>query len=187
MNKSKIVLIAGPGGVGKNAIINNFLSRVSGFERLVSYTTRSPRSTEKYGIDYYYITDSEFQEKMKSGEIFEHTERYGYFRGMSKNLIDDILARGNRAIKDADIIGVNALRKAYPKNVVSIFVTADKDIIKERLIARGDNTEDRNRRLDGYDKTMKDSKHFDFVIKNNETIEKAVDKIIEILGVEASK
>jgi len=80
-NKTKIVVIAGPSGSGKNSIMQGVLKRCDSCVRLVTATTRSPREGEKDGVDYHFISKEVFLDGIKSGEIpeFWHaqdTDRY---------------------------------------------------------------------------------------------------------------
>ena len=68
----KVVVIAGPSGSGKNAIINEILSRYPRCVRLVTATTRKPRPGEKDGIDYHFLTQQKFERDMARGDIPEH-------------------------------------------------------------------------------------------------------------------
>jgi len=180
--KKQIVIIAGPGGVGKNVIYESIIAHSSHlFERIVSYTSRPIRTGEIAGETYHYISNAEFEKMIAKKEVFEHTRRYDYYRGMSKPIIDKILNSGKIAIKDADLVGVQALRKVYPGKVLAIFITADRDIVKQRLFLRGDTEKENATRLAGFDASMNDKKHFDFVVENNGTLDEAVKKVHSII------
>jgi len=181
-SKIKIIIIEGPSGVGKDAIIAQLIAQHPNvFQKITSYTTRAMRVGEIDGIAYCFTDRQTFLSKLKSGDIFEHTERHGEYRGMSKALIDNIINNGKIALKDADIIGVNALKKVYPNKVLSIFVTAKREFIEQRLINRGDAQPDREKRLADYDNAHKFSHEYDFIVENNGTLDEAVAKVYSLI------
>ena len=179
-NDGKVIIVFdGPSGVGKDTIISKLIERYPKlFIKAASTTTRPMRDGESQGNPYYFVSDDEFMLKVRSGEIFEHTTRHGTYRGMSKQIFDDIIKSGKIPLKDCDYIGLNALRKAYPGKVVGIFLTAPKEMIIQRLLARDKNDETLIARIADYDSFVKTSVHFDYVIQNID-IEKTVQDVIQ--------
>lgn len=166
MNKN-IVIIEGPSGVGKDTIINEIIERYPDkFARPINATTREMRPNESQGNPYLFLSEAEFLDLRKSGEIFEHTIRHGTYRGMRKSSFEEILNQNKIAIRDCDKYGLKALKELYGKQVLGIFLTCDKDIIKERLISRDEPLESMKSRLNDYDQCIKDAYYFDHVIEN---------------------
>jgi len=183
----QIVVIEGPSGVGKDTIIANLVKKYPGtYIKMPSITSRQMRSGERQGHPYFFVSKSEFEKKIKDGEVFEHTIRHDEYRGMSRRLIDDLLAKSLIPMKDCDMIGVNALKKNYPGKVFTIFVKASKDEIMRRLIKRGDNDADRKVRLDDYENKMAQEKYFDVSVENKD-LNETVAKIHEIISAQNRK
>jgi guanylate kinase len=181
MEQKKIIILEGPSCCGKTTIIDKLVKELpQKYEKIVGYTSRPMRVGEIDGYNYIFISEPDFKDKIKTGEIFEFTVRHGSFRGMGKSLIDKILNKNKIAIKDADILGVRALRKTYPNLVTTIFITAKKKTIKRRLINRGDL--DIDTRMCDYDDIHKYIKEYDYIITNNGKIDKTIKRIREILG-----
>jgi len=181
MNQKKIIVLEGPSGVGKDSIIQELIKQCPGkYQKIASYTTRLPRVGEVNGVTYHFTDEKTFQDKIKSGDIFEYTVRHGTYRGMSKQYINSIINGGKIALKEADFVGLVAIKNAYKNEVVSIFITADKSIIKKRLIKRGD--KDIEERLADYENVHKTADKYDYIITNNGTVREAVNKINKILG-----
>lgn len=177
----RIVVLNGPRGVGKDTIIEKIISlHPDKYKKIVSYSTRAPRPNEVDGIAYNFVTDKVFLEKVKHGDIYEYTNFHGTYRGSSKSYIDNILSAGFIAIHNTDIIGVRALRNAYPNMVLSIFVTATKETIIKRL----EHIKDANihERLMDYDLRHQHKHECDYIVENNGSLDDTVKMILNILG-----
>ena len=177
---NRIVVIEGPSGAGKDTIIKTLMQRYpERFGKLVSVATRAMRPHESEGNPYHFVTNEEFDRMVENGDIFEHTVRHGEKRGMSERYILELFNANKIPLKDCDIVGVRALKSRF-ENVTTIFITADKNEIKRRLIGRGDQPADIERRLQDYDKCVLDAKYYDYVI-NNVDLEKTIDQIMQII------
>ena len=179
--KKQIIVIEGPSGVGKDTIMTELIRRnPNRFKKIPSYCTRSRRPNEIDGQSYIFTDEKTFKEKIKNGDIFEHIIIYGTYRGMSKQIIDSIIKSGKIGLKEPDIVGQRALIKAYPNQVLTIFLTADKEIVIKRLLERNasDNIE---QRLIHYDIKHQTIDEYDFVVTNNGTLDEVVQKVQTIL------
>jgi guanylate kinase len=178
--QKKIVVIEGPSGAGKDSIINGLIEHFPDrFEKIVSLSTREMRDYESQGSPYYFVSDSEFDNMVKTGDIFEWTTRHGKKRGMSEKYINKILDKGKIALKDCDLVGVNALRKRFD-NVISIFIIVRKEETERRMRKRGDPDDEIKKRLSDYDRHLTESKHYDIIIKN-ENLKETIDMILQII------
>ena len=176
----RIVVIEGPSGAGKDTIIKTLTKKYPDrFAKLISVATRAMRPNESQGNPYHFVTNEEFDQMVASGDIFEYTMRHGEKRGMSEKYIQDLFTQKKIPLKDCNLIGVNALKSRF-NNVTTIFITADKNEIEQRLHRRGDALEDIKKRMADYDECIKEAQHFDYVIKND-NLEKTIDKIIQII------
>ena len=138
------------------------------------------RENESQGHPYLFLTEEEFKELRKTGEIFEETVRHGTYRGMRKSSFNSIIDSGKIALRDCDKYGLDALKKEYPDQVLGIFLTCDKDIIRERLESRNEPLESMLLRLQDYDKCIQDAQYFDYVIENQD-IDKTIKQILQII------
>jgi guanylate kinase len=177
-----IVVIEGPSGVGKDSIIKGLISNHPKiYSKLPSVTNREMRPDESQGNPYFFVSEKDFVNMLNCGDIFEHTVRHGTYRGMSYEYINNILKQNKIPLKDCDIVGVRALKKAYPNRVLTIWITADKEQVRSRMLNRGDLEADMKARLNDYDEKQKESIYYDYTVENNileETIEN-VNKIIQ--------
>ena len=181
MKNKCILIIEGPSGVGKDTIVNEIIRRFPDrFGKPVNATTREMRPNESQGNPYLFLTEEEFLQKRREGDIFEQTIRHGTYRGMQRSSFNEILNSNKIAIRDCDRFGLEALKKEFGDIVTSIFLTAPKDVIRNRLIERGEEKESMERRLKDYDEYLQNSVYFDYEIENMD-IDKTIETIINII------
>jgi guanylate kinase len=179
--KELAVVFFGPSGVGKDSVLQGLVTKYpKAYEKFANMTTRAMRAGEVSGRSYHFITHDEFMEKIKSGEVFEHTHHYDNYYGMSKNAIDNITKTGKVAVNTCDIVGIREIKKLYKDGVLTILVSAPRDIVKARLAGRGDSMEEQEKRLADYDEVMSHAHELDFKVENIE-LEKAVDEVHDFI------
>lgn len=177
----KIIIIEGPSGVGKDTIIDQLIERYPDrFGKPINATTRPMRENESQNHPYLFLTEEEFLAKRKSGEIFEQTIRHGTYRGMQKSSFENILNSGKIAIRDCDRFGLEAIKKEFGDIVTSIFLTAPKEEIRNRLISRNEPLDSMEKRLKDYDEYIENAKYFDYEITNID-IDETIRQILEII------
>lgn len=166
--QKRIVLFGSPSGGGKNAIIDELIRKYPNYyTRFPSMASRAMRQCESQGNPYIFVTNQEFEQKIASGEVFEYTTLHGDYRGMSSSIIDHYLEKDKILLKDCDYIGVIAVKKKYPGQVMSIFLDVPKKELERRIRQRGSMPEELiKHRLSNYDKETQTKKHFELVVKN---------------------
>jgi guanylate kinase len=145
MNKvsGKIVIITAPSGAGKTSItrclLNAFPDQLA-FS--ISAATRPKREYEKDGVDYYFMSEEEFKEKIKQDAFVEWEMVYeGKYYGTLKSDIDRIWKEGKTPLLDVDVKGALHVQQLYPDTSFSLFVEPPSvDELKKRLQARGTET-----------------------------------------------
>lgn len=174
------IILSGSSGVGKNTVMNELFARNKKIKPFVSYTTRNMREGEKDGVNYHYVTKEQFQELRNKGKFCEVEEIHSNFYGSNFDDIYSGLSGENIVIKDIGVEGAINLRRLFKNNdnVVTIFLTAPKDVLIERLQNRGEQQiELRMKRYD-YEHTFLNQ--YDYVI-NNDNLENTIAKIFEII------
>lgn len=166
----KLILIVGPSGSGKGTVIANLKKKYPGFVYPVSYTTREPRDGEVDGEVYHFVSREEFERMVKDEELLEyaivHSNNY---YGTSKKDIMEPVGSGAVVVREVDIQGFQSIRKIVPKeNLVSIFMKVmDQDDLKQRILRRGEMTEDElKRRMDSYLKEISQADQCNYQIEN---------------------
>ncbi|MFN8316987.1 MAG: guanylate kinase [Chitinophagales bacterium] len=137
----KIVVITAPSGAGKTTIVKKLLLQHKHFGFSISCTTREKRANEVDGKDYYFISESEFRQKIQNNEFAEYEEVYpGKFYGTLKSEIERLWRDRKVAVFDIDVKGAVNLQKLYDENCLTVFIKpASKEVLLNRL--KGRNTE----------------------------------------------
>ena len=144
MKRNKLIVFSAPSGAGKTTLVKHILSQFSNTNFSISATSRSPRGNEKDGIDYHFLSNSEFKKKIENNEFIEFEEVYGGVHyGTLKSEVENIWANNEIALFDIDVVGGFNIKKMYPDNTLSIFVMPPSiDTLRKRLVSRGDISND---------------------------------------------
>ena len=179
-----LVILSGVSGAGKDTIKKEIIKRMKNVISLPSFTSREPREGEEEGIQYHFITNEQFKEKIKNEEFYEYDLHHENYYGTSKKLMNEKIDSGKIIVKDIEVNGTENLIKKLGNDtkLVTIFLKVDKEELKNRLINRGDNLSeaDMQLRLDRLEYEESKIGLYDYVIKNDD-LEKTVQIIMTII------
>lgn len=172
-NKPLVFIVSGPAGSGKTTLCGRMLSELSPkIQRVITATTRPPRSGEVNGVDYYFLSDGKFEDAINQGKFYEHAKVHSYCYGILKQEIKDKLAQNIDLLINLDVQGAETLRRVAKEDpdlhnrVVSIFIMPlSVNVLNERLKTRGlDAHEEIERRLGVAQKEVKYWASYDYCI-----------------------
>lgn len=178
-----LIIFSAPSGAGKSTIIDALLKKFPGkFEYSISATTRSPRSNEINGKDYFFLSAEDFKQKIKNNEFVEWEKVHTDYYGTLKETVDTLLAACKKIILDLDFKGALQVKKKYPENSLLIFIAPKSaEVLIERLEQRGTESEAQiKKRLERYAVEMENSKYYDHIIIND-VLEDAIAETIEVI------
>ena len=177
-----MVILSSPSGAGKTTISKKIQQKYQNFKISVSHTTRKPRSNEVEGIDYYFVNENNFKNKIKDNEFYEYAKIFGNYYGTSKTSVLNLLKNKNDVLFDIDWQGTQQLSKFKELNLLKIFILPpSKEELKKRLIQRNQDKPDVvEERLKAYDADSAHKEDYDSVVINDnlENCFKEVEKII---------
>ena len=180
MAKGKFIVISGPSGVGKGTICNRLINELKAWYS-VSTTTRSPREGEVDGVNYYFITKEEFEKKIREGEFLEYNIYNDNYYGTSKKIVLDKMNEGINVFSEIDVNGAHNIKKIFPDALLIYIAPPSMDALRERLIGRGTESEEKiNQRLEIAKKEMLEIDFYDYVVVNDD-LEKATDEVRNII------
>ena len=168
---NKLIVFSAPSGSGKTTLVKYILESFSDIEFSISATSRKSRGDEKNGKDYYFLSNEEFNNKVKNGEFIEYEEVYkGYFYGTLRSEIDRIWKDNKIAIFDIDVVGGANIKSMFPNETLSVFVMPPNiQILQRRLIERGDvSQKEIDTRTKKAESELDYASKFDFIIINND-------------------
>lgn len=155
--KGQFIVVLGPTGCGKSTLINMLIDKYSKLKFAISCTTREIRDNEKQGVNYFYLSNKEFEEKLKNNDLLEHAFVHSkFYYGLLKSTVLNSLKNGDILIKDIEFKGLFQLKKILGVNLKSIFIMPpSKDEIIKRLNQRSYiNSDELKKRLDSIDNEM---------------------------------
>ncbi len=139
-----MIVITAPSGAGKTSITQHLMHTFSQLSFSISAATRQPRSSEKNGVDYYFITAEDFQKRILSNEFVEWEMVYeGKYYGTLKSELRRIWSENKIPVMDIDVQGAIHVQKEYPINSLFLFIQPPSvDELKNRLKSRGSESQD---------------------------------------------
>ena len=184
-NKAKLIIFTGPSGVGKGTILTDFFKKVDNkIVYSISNTTRSPRDGEINGMHYFFISKEEFEKMIEENQFLEYACYSGNYYGTNKNFVEQKIKEGKSVLLEIELQGALQVMEKCPK-AVTIFITPPTFEELERRL-RGRHTESEEaiqKRLESSKKELENANKFHYIIENN-VVDEAVDKLIEIYNKE---
>jgi len=164
-----VFIISAPSGSGKTTLVSRLLASVPGLMFSVSYTTRKPRGDEVDGHSYRFVSREDFEARIAGGEFLEWAEVFGNYYGTHRGILEEAQAQGKDLVLDIDVQGARQLRSRIPE-AVSVFILApSRQILEQRLRARGEDREDViERRLRDAAEEIRNYKQYDYVLINRD-------------------
>ena len=189
MSKGKVIIFSAPSGSGKSTIINYLLKQQLNLAFSISATTRPPRGEEKNGVEYFFLSQEEFKERISRGDLLEYEEVYaGRFYGTLKSQVEKQLEAGENVVFDVDVKGGCNIKKYYGDRALSIFVQPPSiEELQKRLESRATDTAEMiKKRIEKASFELSFASHYDVVITNDQ-LEKAETETLEAVKTFLSK
>ena len=141
----KLIILTAPSGAGKTSITRHLMQTFPGqLAFSISAATRAPRGTEKDGVEYYFLTEAAFREKVNEDAFVEWEMVYeGKYYGTLRSELQRIRDEGKVPVLDIDVKGAVHVQKQYPGQVLSLFIQPPSiEELRRRLLSRGTETEE---------------------------------------------
>ena len=179
----KLVIFSAPSGSGKTTIVRELLKRFNCFEFSISATSRQPRGQEQHGVDYYFLSNEEFRERVERNEFVEWEEVYaGTCYGTLRSEMERIWAKGNTILFDVDVLGGINLKRLFGDDACSIFIMPPSlEELERRLRGRGTDAEEVIlKRIGKAEFELSKAKEFDFTVVNDD-LQVATNEVASII------
>ena len=181
------ITISAPSGSGKTTLCKALQLVEPEIEWSISYTTREKRSIEENGVDYFFISEKEFEELIIQGHFVEWQNVHGFYYGTSVSNLENAIKNDKIMLIEMDVKGSMSIKKLFPDQTFSIFIMPPSiSQLRERLRSRGTDSERRiNIRLKRFQEEMEFREKFDYVMINEDLdlakieLQKTINKLKE--------
>lgn len=187
MEHPVVLVLHGPSGVGKDTVIAKLRER-TGIHRPTSTTSREPREGEADGVDYHFVTASEFLDRIERHEFGERALVYGQLKGLERHEIEGPLAMGRDVIIRTDVQGARRWREVLEGGIFVFLMAESIEVLKRQLTERQTESDaDLARRLAELNEELDDIPNNDYVVQNRHgNVDEAVTEIVAIIERERS-
>ena len=180
--QGKLIVFSAPSGTGKSTIAKRVLERIPDIRFSVSATTRQKRDGEVNGLNYFFLSKEEFEEKIRTGGFIEHEFFFGNHYGTLLDKTHEVIDSGMSMLLDLDVKGALNLKKIFPDNSLLLFIKPPgMEVLKQRLQGRqSEDEESLNARLERARLELEYADCFDEVVVNDD-LETAVEAVTAII------
>ena len=178
------IVISGPSGVGKDAILSRMRLQGFPYHFVVTATTRPIRSNERDGVDYAFLSQEGFKEMVEHGQFLEWAEVYGSRYGVPRPQVQDALLRGQDVLVKTDVQGAASIKRLAPQAILVFMAPPSMHELERRLRWRlTESAESLKLRLETARSEMEHLSAFDYVI-TNDTLDEATQQLHAIVTAE---
>ena len=187
--KPILIVLSGPSGVGKDAVLARMKALTPDFHYTVTATTRPKREEEVEGDDYIFLNEKDFTERLNKNEFLEFAKVYGNFYGVPKHQVNKALGSGIDVVIKIDVQGAKTIKHHAPDGLFIFLTPPNMKSLENRLRLRMTESEkELNLRLSTANSEMQESSWFDLVIENpDDDLDFAVNGIVQAVKKEKRK
>lgn len=188
MNRGMLVILSAPSGCGKDTVYNELCKIRNDIVKSVSATTRPKREGEVEGVNYYYITNKEFEDLIENSGLIEYTSYNNFYYGTPVSNVTNAINDGKICFLIIEVEGAQNIMKLFPDDSVSIFLLPPSfEVLEKRLRGRdSDDEEIIQSRLKIAEDELSYKDKYDYNVVNDE-LDTCVNEINEIISAELNK
>ena len=138
---SNLIVVSGPSGAGKTTVLNRVMAELDAIRFSVSHTTRIPRSGEKDGVEYHFVSRREFERLHSEGAFLEWAEVHGEMYGTARTEYDRAMREGVDLLLDIDVQGADQVCQKFDDAVTVFVIPPSYMDLERRLRGRGPDDE----------------------------------------------
>lgn len=135
--KGLLVVISSPSGGGKDSVIKALIKRIPNSARCLTTTSRPPRPGNVEGVDYHFVSEVEFKEKITRGEFVEYNKYAGNYYGTEKSVLDQSLLTYTVVYTQVEINGKRSFDRLHIPHLAIFLMPENLEVLRERIIGRG--------------------------------------------------
>lgn len=164
-----LIVLSGPAGVGKDTLIEQWQLVAPNVRRLITYTTRPQTKMERHGLDYYFVSEEEFQQMVKDGAFLEYAHVHGNWYGTPLHKMEELRDLGRDVVLRIDVQGAMQVRQKFPEAVLIFVAPPSLEELERRLHKRGRDSEEAIQlRIENGRREMEYIPQYDYVVVNDD-------------------
>lgn len=176
-----LIVVSGFAGSGKGTLMKRLTGDYEGYALSVSMTTRAPRPGEVHGREYFFVTRSEFEQKIKEDGLIEYASYVENYYGTPRTYVEEQIAEGKDVILEIEIQGALKVKERFPDAVLIFILPPSVGELYERLRNRGTETEEVIRkRMRRASEEVSAIEKYDYILINDE-VEESVRKLRDLI------
>ncbi len=182
MSEGFLLILSGPSGSGKDTVIDCLLKRDDQIVCSVSMTTRKPRPGEQDGVNYFFVSKEEFEQKIAQDEMLEWAKYGENYYGTPKTPILKWIAEGKTVILNIEVQGAGKIKEQMPEVRTMFLMPPSVQALRARLKGRGtESDEEIEKRIAIARYEISHAYDYDYIIVNNR-LEDAVEGVLEVVN-----
>ena len=180
-NPGKLFIVSAPSGAGKTTLCRALLGHFKNMVYSVSTTTRKPRSGEKEGVDYFFMSKGQFLQLIQENRWAEWAVVHDHYYGTNAQYLNHRLDMGKDVLLDIDVQGAKQILDRYPESITIFIMPPNFEVLKDRMISRGtDDSDVIEKRLLNAENEMAQKEMYRHIIINDR-FEDALAELISVV------
>lgn len=186
IKQGTLFVISGPSGCGKGTVLEQVLQNPNLFYS-VSATTREMRPGEQDGVQYYFMSQSDFEQLIQEDGVLEYAQYCDHYYGTPRKPVEEHLARGHDVILEIEVEGAKQIRKKCPEAVLLFLMPPSLSTLEHRLKKRGTESQEViDQRIAQATREIQQANLYDYIVVND-ALEQAIEDVNAIIRAESCK
>jgi guanylate kinase len=163
-----VFIISAPSGSGKSTLVNVVRRTIPDLQFSISYTTRTPRGTEKDGCEYFFISREQFEEMIRNQDFLEHADVFGNYYGTAKSFLNKAESANKDLLLDIDVQGAEQIKRKLPEAISIFIMPPNRAELERRLRERSQDSEPViQKRLKAAGREIENYRKYDYILVND--------------------
>ena len=181
MSRGLLVVVSGPSGVGKDSVLRRVFQADPRLSYSVSYTTRKARPGERDGVDYWFVTDAEFDRMIAAGELLEWEEVHGHRSGTGRPQVEEALGAGRDIALNIDVKGGVSIRRLFPDaQLIFLAPPSMEELARRRESRHTESPAELATRAADAEMEMGYSDRYDAIVVNDD-VDRAAAEVVDLI------